>query len=305
MKRSGPARRWGFTLIELLVVIAIIAILIGLLVPAVQKVREAAARTQCVNNLKQMSLACHNFDSTYKVLPALTCDERTPTAARYGAYRGNILITILPYVEQAPLFNVAKSGVADTWDPVVPGVPTPNTVRCQSVTIYQCPADFTLQGGWCGWQVNSWMGASYGANQQLFGGVRASGTNADLPQFKLANIPDGSSNVVMFAETYSTVQQPSNYGNLWAYPGIDWSWAWTPVIANARSHGAFAYNLPQFAPTQAVADKRLVQGPHTGNVMVGMGDGSCRGVTSGITQLTWQYALQPADGNPLGSDWDG
>ena len=100
-RHSLPGWRDAFTLIELLVVIAIIAVLIGLLLLAVQKVREAAARTQCINNLKQIGVAIHNYAGTYaSQLPALTCDERSPQTSKYGAYRGGILITLLPFIEQ-------------------------------------------------------------------------------------------------------------------------------------------------------------------------------------------------------------
>ncbi len=89
------ARRTGFTLIELLVVIAIIAILIALLVPAVQKVREASARTQCTNNLKQIGLGFHNFESTHKAFPAMDLGDCWPTWAAI----------LLPYIDQEPLYK--------------------------------------------------------------------------------------------------------------------------------------------------------------------------------------------------------
>src|SRR5262245_47469332 len=100
-------RRHGFTLIELLVVIAIIAILIALLVPAVQKVREAAARTQCGNNMKQIALGTHSFHDVWKALPpGVTRSGGNPRINEYWSW----MALILPYVEQTPLFNTA-----DNW----------------------------------------------------------------------------------------------------------------------------------------------------------------------------------------------
>src|SRR3984893_16974040 len=107
MRRSSIRR--GFTLIELLVVIAIIAVLIGLLLPAVQKVREAANRMSCSNNLKQIGLAIHNYHDTNRKLPSghvEQCKAGTKTGTEAGCtYFSNLFIDILPYLEQGSLYN--------------------------------------------------------------------------------------------------------------------------------------------------------------------------------------------------------
>src|SRR5437868_5632789 len=105
-KRGKPS---GFTLIELLVVIAIIAILIALLIPAVQKVRQAAAKTQCQNNLKQIGLACHSYHDTYRSLPPAVQivhakgDNNLASSYRTPGFGPNWLVFLLPYMEQAQL----------------------------------------------------------------------------------------------------------------------------------------------------------------------------------------------------------
>src|SRR3954453_23582837 len=128
---SAPRRRSAFTLIELLVVIAIIAILIALLVPAVQKVREAAARTQCINNLKQIGLGIHNHHDTLKYFPtggtnpwagvALTSSGVPEGPKKQSVGWG---FQILPYIEQAAVYKITN--------------PEPG-YRNQVITIYNCP----------------------------------------------------------------------------------------------------------------------------------------------------------------------
>src|ERR1700692_3284510 len=106
MSSSSPRR--AFTLIELLVVIAIIAILIALLVPAVQKVREAAARTQCLNNLKQIGLACHNHHDVHKRLPPGGANDEPPFGTDVpspGHWGSSWMVYLLPYIDQEPLYD--------------------------------------------------------------------------------------------------------------------------------------------------------------------------------------------------------
>jgi len=271
MKLSSRSRS-AFTLIELLVVIAIIAILIGLLLPAVQKVREAAARTQCQNNLKQIGLAVHNYAGAYtNQLPALSSDVLRP---KYGTYNGGIFVSLLPFIEQDVLFqsatNLNNAFTLSTWaSPIPPAVTGTPHLQSQPVKTYQCPADATITNGTSGNQTTAqtWAASSYAANFQVFGTVNNLSTdstptpgygNVCGPTFNIGNIPDGTSNVVIFGEQFSACGNTA--GCLWAYPGIGnygnttfypttptgingmsnpagvgaTSYAWAPVFANAN-----------------------------------------------------------------------
>lgn len=301
MRVSRIHRRIGFTLIELLVVIAIIAILIALLLPAVQKVREAAARTECINNLKQMGLAIHNYaGANNSNLPEIYSVA--------GNVRGSFFYTILPFIEQDALHRAGLN----------PSTPSPPTLtwygqlangtliyNTAGVKIYLCPADFT--NSLTNPTPFGWMGSSYGANYELFGNSTG-GTSDDKlawgPKFKIGNIPDGTSNTIAVCERFAYCQQ-SGYGSSWAYPAPT-SPQYAAIFAYYTvtfSDGTMGIPPPQTSVTKLTADYRYVQSAHPGVVVCALADGSVKQVSTSIMRDTWQYAVLPDDHMVLGPDW--
>jgi prepilin-type N-terminal cleavage/methylation domain-containing protein/prepilin-type processing-associated H-X9-DG protein len=175
-RRPGALPRPAFTLIELLVVIAIIAILIGLLLPAVQKVREAAARASCSNNLHQIGLAMHMYEDSNSALPPGWVTNATGSVAPSPGWSWNLLI--MPFVEQGNLYNTINPDVTVTMAPVAG-----QAAACQtSIKTYLCPADVATQ-----------LNTSFG-NQSPFGAPVAK-VNYVINRSLLG--PDGSSRRVM------------------------------------------------------------------------------------------------------------
>jgi prepilin-type N-terminal cleavage/methylation domain-containing protein len=313
MHRQRPA----FTLIELLVVIAIIAVLVGLLLPAVQKVRDAAARMSCQNNLKQIGLAMHNYaGNNSSALPSLVASTTYPST---GNYNGSVLFTLLPYLEQETLYKAGLATPNDTYGaasplPLASGVPGVIGTR---IKLYQCPADYTA--------TNNPDGASYGGNLQLLGSNQQG--NAFVADFTLGNIPDGASNTVAFAETFSSsvVSVPANptgtgpATNHWAdwYLAVDgthgpWIGASQGAYLSTRcvlgevlpSGGPYYWYSIQFNPNApGDYDKCSVGSFHAGAINAGLADGSVRAINVGIQANTWKNALTPNDRQQLGPDW--
>jgi type II secretory pathway pseudopilin PulG len=183
-------------LIELLVVIAIIAVLIGLLLPAVQKVREAAARSEAMNHLKQLGLAVHNAHDAHQSLPMMY--------GTYGGKDGTVFYHLLPYLEQSSLWNLG-----------------PNAARQVSVKVFSHPSDFTYTSGGFEltpatdippWASGStmWGLSSFSANWQFFG---------DDGGNKITDATDGTTVTIMFNEKYAVAKNAGvvTGANLWGY----------------------------------------------------------------------------------------
>jgi prepilin-type N-terminal cleavage/methylation domain-containing protein/prepilin-type processing-associated H-X9-DG protein len=273
--RNSSARRAGFTLIELLVVIAIIAVLIALLLPAVQAAREAARRAQCTNNMKQLGLAMHNYQSTNNCLPY----------GMKGCCWGSFMIPILPYVEQTAMFNAWNSAgdnrvVGSPLNGIRYASPQNITVTSAHITAYLCPSEPNAASQTSGiavagadgvarqitshnYVVNfgnvdmqqdptyTFAGVTYPflgapftdigsplADQPTAGGV--GGTTACVD---FAAITDGTSNTMMVSECIAGARQPTNYD----LRGFSW-WAYGATFSGLLTPNS---KLPDFMQSQS------------------------------------------------------
>ena len=312
-------RRQGFTLIELLVVIAIIGILIALLLPAVQKVRDAANSMACRNNLKQIALACLNYETTYRTFPAGSVYK---SAGGSSNYYETWTISILPYLEQQALFAL--------YDPALPnGVPAASsqpmaTLRQTFVKVYTCPSDPSSfepavpasgPGGSLGsnaappympgnyrcvagadWGGKDWGKDQSGGNEnwddatqvgwllQNYGGDRgvmhATNPSVGAGPERIANITDGTSNTLMVGE-YAT-RTELDRRTFWAYAYTSFN---ESVVTFAQSRTLIAdftlcVNTPPGGDNQC---KRAWGSFHAnGNLNFALCDGSVRSVSTNV-----------------------
>jgi prepilin-type N-terminal cleavage/methylation domain-containing protein/prepilin-type processing-associated H-X9-DG protein len=308
----NKVRRTGFTLIELLVVIAIIAILIGLLLPAVQKVREAAARMKCSNNLKQLGIACHAHHDAVGYLPLREGRYTTPVNSYGGRLSG--LIDLLPYMEQAPLHRqIFSAYVPHPWAGHDPWR--------QTISTFLCPSDLSAPAG-TGIKHTNYMFCSgdsidrhttNGGTRGMFGRDHRLSPGPSAPKgYALTDVSDGLSNTIMMGErvrgqgglhktlTYTrtgawfstpneclslfnnaTRTWSGGYSRLGAWAGVRWP-------DGGMGFGGMTTNAPPNSVSCAWNNHDAQPGlyppssNHTGGVNVVMGDGSVRFVRDSI-----------------------
>ena len=291
----------AFTLIELLVVIAIIGVVIGLLLPAVQRVREAANSIKCSNNLRQIALAAHHCHDHYGTLPPGL--GWYPGRKPPGAY-GIALFHLLTFLEQDSLYQ--SSLYQNNY------FAGNNNVYSQPVSVYVCPSDPSV-GKELIIQDNmgiTWGAASYAVNAQAFCSVSLDGGLQDPQAYN--KIPsyfsDGTSTTILLSEKYARC---TNYnfpegGNLWAYwftgydlkpyhAGFEVSWT-------AYSVGPGSKFQVRPEPYNGQCDPTLASSPHSSGIHAAMADGSVRYVSSSISPYTWWYLCTPRGGEVISED---
>jgi prepilin-type N-terminal cleavage/methylation domain-containing protein len=326
LSRSFFLRGRGFTLIELLVVIAIIAILIGLLLPAVQKVREAAARMSCSNNLKQLGIACHAYHDANGMLPPAYYVGPGIGWTDENNIGPNWAILILPYIEQDNLYRLFSTSITNyaNWANGVAGGFNDQGwrgIRGNTIKTFRCPSD-PFSGGAPGSRAGgNWARGNYAANMgpgdawasrqggpgNNYNGWGFSGGVLTLNGSpRLNTLQDGSSNVLMLSEVRAG---PADYDmrGTWAFgmPGAS-------TFANhgiGDSYGpndrgccsddlAGCWDRPDIAMGcwSGGYGQGTARSAHTGVVVASMGDGSVRLFKSGTSQQLWYWINSSNDG---------
>ncbi|OAI56522.1 hypothetical protein AYO47_08940 [Planctomyces sp. SCGC AG-212-M04] len=332
-------KRLGFTLIELLVVIAIIAILIALLLPAVQQAREAARRTQCKNNLKQLGLAIHNYESTYSCSPAGKLGMGGASAVSGTTGVPDQLIrnvqghaTLLPYLEQAPIYNQLnfsaafgnyKSG-ACTSPLATPNVPQSTTflqLAAQPLQAVICPSDgggVVEAPGASGVNYYADLSATSAYAKTSYEFIQMANTYQYFNNYRLTSIDtrymfgensfakfsdatDGLSNTLFMSEV--TQRTYNGRSPAWLYTGYlmvgtDPLGTWNTTYPRTGIN-VWKYNTAAAVPGQR-ASWYSTASLHTGGVHGLMGDGTVRFLSENVDLTTLTYLCRRADGQVIG-----
>ncbi len=284
-------KRKGFTLVELLVVIAIIGILIGMLLPAVQQVRDAARRTDSANRLRQLALAVHNMESSFQELPP----SITTVTNDKGYIRGSVFLQLLPYLEQQNLLELT----IDTGDYY--------GVYREKVGFFRNPCDITEGApGFINhtpWGEYGLIG--YAANYQALGKIRPN----DRDVHRMASLADGTSNTLLFAEKYMSCRNADFYSNndywyynIWAY-GEEYWYEWNPVFAAYITGPESMFQVrPTEGNEEATCNPLLASSPRSSGILVSKGDGSSTMLRATIEPEVWWALCTPNGGEVVEND---
>jgi prepilin-type N-terminal cleavage/methylation domain-containing protein/prepilin-type processing-associated H-X9-DG protein len=302
------APRRAFTLIELLVVIAIIAILIGLLLPAVQKVREAAARAKCQNNLKQLGLGFHNYAGVKGVFPPGYVDTRASASLKFEGQTDNSEATwcyfVLPFVEQDALYNTVNYATARTSNSFGGSSAVTASIRTTKLPIWSCPSDDPNPVLWLGFCVRGNYNANGGIGPQTYPAATGldhtvQGAFYDISTARFEDFSDGTSNTVLASEVL-TPKGDDVRGTRYYPEGPLYQHNNTPNSGVDQVRKGSCVNTDPAAPcTEAYTaynNRQIIftaRSRHTGGVNVLMGDGAVRFAPNSIDVGVWKAIATP------------